>query len=131
MYNWYRKGFSTNTVIAVIGILLSVFEFILYAVNRKSYFKLALQLNELKNMKIPQNISDKTSLSNSKTSIYTPVPTQAPVDAKRVPLRMPMRNFYNQNNEEEDDAISNVSRNTNNRVYNDKDGKPEEKEWMF
>ena len=58
------------------------------------------------------------------------MPTQAPVDAKRVPLRIPMRNFYNQNNEE-DDAISNVSRNTNNRVYNDKDGKPEEKEWMF
>lgn len=50
MYSWYRSGFAENIVMSVIGILIGAYEFYLYSVNRKEYFKL---LDELDDMRKP------------------------------------------------------------------------------
>lgn len=50
MYSWYRSGFAENIVMSIIGILIGAYEFYLYSVNRKEYFKL---LDELDDMRKP------------------------------------------------------------------------------
>ena len=133
MNDWYKRGFSTNIVISILGILIASFEFVLYSVNRRAYFKLGEKLNELKNMQIPQTVSYRmvNSKTNSQASIYTPIPTQANTDLKRVPLKVPMRNFYNLNNDESDgDTELHEISNNKKRIYDDADGRPDEKEWM-
>lgn len=135
MYDWYKRGFGTNIAISIIGIFVAAFQFFLYTINRRAYFKLGERLNELKNMQIPQNIGGNISHANSKTSIYKLVPIEAPVDAKRIPLKVPIRNFYNINDDNDDNESGeddNVNRNANRANEQDvKDGRVDEKEWMF
>jgi hypothetical protein len=50
MYSWYRSGFAENIVMSIIGVIIAAFEFYLYSLNRKEYFKL---LDELDDMRKP------------------------------------------------------------------------------
>ena len=50
MYSWYRSGFAENIVMALIGVGIAAFEFYLYSLNRKEYFKL---LDEYDDMRKP------------------------------------------------------------------------------
>ena len=123
MYEWYKRGFGTNIAIAIVGIFIAAYEFFLYSINRREYFKLNERMSELKGMKIPMNIL--MSRSNSKSSVYAPVPTFASDEIERVPLKVPIRNFYNR---DEDEKVmgseTNFNRNRN------QDGNEREKEWM-
>lgn len=66
MYSWYRSGFAENIVMSIIGIGIAAFEFYLYSVNRKEYFKL---LDEYDDMRKPMmNATMSMSTINSKGS---------------------------------------------------------------
>ncbi len=47
MYDWYRSGFTMNIIMAVIGVLISVFEFVTYNYNRKEYFNVLYELDDM------------------------------------------------------------------------------------
>lgn len=66
MYSWYRSGFAENIVMSIIGIAIAAFEFYLYSVNRKEYYKL---LDEYDDMRKPMmNATMSMSTINSKHS---------------------------------------------------------------
>jgi hypothetical protein len=66
MYSWYRSGFAENIVMSIIGIGIAAFEFYLYSINRKEYFKL---LDEYDDMRKPMmNTTMSMSTINSKGS---------------------------------------------------------------
>jgi hypothetical protein len=66
MYSWYRSGFAENIVMSIIGIGIAAFEFYLYSINRKEYFKL---LDEYDDMRKPMmNATMSMSTINSKGS---------------------------------------------------------------
>jgi hypothetical protein len=65
MYDWYRSGFTMNIIMALIGILISAFEFVTYTYNRKEYFSL---LYELDDMSRPMMNTMSMSTINSKSS---------------------------------------------------------------
>jgi hypothetical protein len=66
MYSWYRAGFVQNIIMAIIGLLIGAFEFYLYSLNRREYYKL---LDELDDMRKPMiNATMSMSTINSKGS---------------------------------------------------------------
>jgi hypothetical protein len=66
MYWWYRFGFSQNIVMAIVGLFIGAFEFFTYTLNRREYFKL---LDELDDMRKPMmNTTMSMSTINSKGS---------------------------------------------------------------
>lgn len=68
MYPWYRQGFIANIIMAIIGIGIGAYQFYLYSVNRKEYFKL---LDEYDDMRKPMmNTTMSMSTINSKGSAH-------------------------------------------------------------
>lgn len=66
MYSWYRAGFIQNIIMAIIGIGIGAFQFYLYTLNRREYYKI---LDELDDMRKPMmNTTMSMSTINSKMS---------------------------------------------------------------
>ena len=66
MYSWYRSGFVENIVMAIIGLAIGAYEFYLYSLNRREYFNL---LDEYDDMRKPMmNATMSMSTINSKGS---------------------------------------------------------------
>lgn len=87
MYSWYRSGFAENIVMAIIGIGIAAFEFYLYSLNRRQYFNLLDEYDEMR--KPMMNATMSMSTINSKGS-------QPPQQGQMInfgpqPIRMPMR----------------------------------------
>jgi hypothetical protein len=47
MYDWYRSGFTMNILMALVGVLISAFKFVSYTYNRKEYFNLLYELDDM------------------------------------------------------------------------------------
>ena len=47
MYSWYRSGFNMNIAMAVVGIAIAAFQFYLYSINRKQYFNLLFEVDDM------------------------------------------------------------------------------------
>lgn len=65
MYDWYRSGFGMNIAMAIVGIVISAFQFYTYTVNRRQFFKF---LYDTDDMKRPMMNSLSLSTINSKGS---------------------------------------------------------------
>ena len=64
MYSWYRQAFIDNIIMSIVGIGIAAYQFYLYSVNRKEYFKL---LDEYDDMRKPMmNTTMSMSTINSK-----------------------------------------------------------------
>jgi hypothetical protein len=66
MYSWYRSGFVQNILMAIVGLLISAYQIYTYTVNRKEYFKLICELDDMQKPMINNTISMSTI--NSRTS---------------------------------------------------------------
>jgi hypothetical protein len=66
MYNWYRSGFIENIVMSVIGLCVGAFQFYLYSLNRKEYFKILDEYDDLR--KPMMNTTMSMSTINSRQS---------------------------------------------------------------
>ncbi len=66
MYSWYRSGFIENIVMAIIGLCIGAFQFYTYSINRKEYYKLLDDLDDLR--KPMMNTTMSMSTINSKGS---------------------------------------------------------------
>jgi len=70
MYGWYRYGFAENIIMSIVGIFIAAFQFFLYSLNRKEYFKL---LDEYDDMRKPMmNATMSMSTIHSKTGSCGP-----------------------------------------------------------
>lgn len=67
MYSWYRSGFAENIVMAIIGVLVASFEFYLYSLNRKEYFKLLDEYDDMRKPMINGTMSMSTIHSKNGT----------------------------------------------------------------
>jgi hypothetical protein len=47
MYEWYRSGFNMNISMAIIGIAIAAFQFYIYTINRRQYFSLLFELDDM------------------------------------------------------------------------------------
>lgn len=66
MYSWYRAGFIENIIMSIIGIGIGAFQFYLYTLNRREYYRV---LDELDDMRKPMmNTTMSMSTINSKMS---------------------------------------------------------------
>lgn len=98
MYSWYRRGFIVNVVMALIGVIIASYEIFVYTVNRKEYYKMLDRLTKLKGINVATALA--YSRSNSKTSVYGGAETMVADNRPRIPLRIPIRNFYNRDDDE-------------------------------
>ena len=57
MYGWYRSGFVENIVMAILGFFIGGFEFYTYVVNRREYFKLLDDLDDLRKPMMSMSMS--------------------------------------------------------------------------
>ncbi len=65
MYSWYRSGFAQNIAMAIIGIFIASFEFFLYSINRKEYFKLLDEYDDMRKPMINGTMSMSTIQSKN------------------------------------------------------------------
>lgn len=66
MYSWYRTGFIENIIMSIIGLGIAAFEFYLYTLNRREYYRV---LDEMDDMRKPMmNTTMSMSTINSKMS---------------------------------------------------------------
>ena len=98
MYNWYRAGFIENIIMAIIGLGVGAFLFYLYSVNRKEYYKL---LDDYDDMRKPMmNGTMSMSTINSKVSTNPLLGTGHIVNFGQKPSKyssVPMQRLVNQN----------------------------------
>ena len=66
MYSWYRAGFIENIIMSIIGIGVGAFQFYLYSLNRKEYYKVLDDYDDLR--KPMMNATMSMSTINSKAS---------------------------------------------------------------
>ena len=95
MYSWYRRGFAANIVMACVGILIAVFEFILYTINNKQY---ANAIDEIER----RNISKVDQILNTWQSSRS---VNAAQDEQKSRSRnnLEMTNLLNNNNNKDND----------------------------
>lgn len=67
MYSWYRSGFAENLVMSIIGVIIGAFEFYLYSLNRKEYFKLLDELDDMRKPMMNATMSMSTIHSKNGT----------------------------------------------------------------
>jgi len=84
MYSWYRGGFAMNIVMAIVGMLISAFEFFTYSVNRRQYYEILYDADE---MERPMMNSMSLSTIHSKASSVPYGPSGGG------PMRMSMGNM--------------------------------------
>ncbi|CAF0830214.1 unnamed protein product [Brachionus calyciflorus] len=66
MYSWYRTGFIENIIMSIIGLGIAAFEFYLYSLNRREYYRV---LDDMDDMRKPMmNTTMSMSTINSKMS---------------------------------------------------------------
>lgn len=98
MYNWYRAGFIENILMAIVGLGVGAFLFYLYSVNRKEYYKL---LDDYDDMRKPMmNATMSMSTINSKASASHLLGTGHIVNFGQKPSHysgVPMQRLVNQN----------------------------------
>jgi len=85
MYNWYRRGFAANIVMGAFGILMAGYQFFVYTMNRKEFFKALDREFERQNRKFNKIVSK----ANSKLSLQQEVsqPLISTDEVPRIPLR--------------------------------------------
>ena len=66
MYSWYRAGFIENIIMSIIGLGVGAFQFYLYSLNRKEYYKVLDDYDDLR--KPMMNATMSMSTINSKAS---------------------------------------------------------------
>ncbi len=66
MYSWYRSGFVENIVMSIIGMIIGAFQFYLYTLNRKEYYKILDEYDDLR--KPMMNTTMSMSTINSRAS---------------------------------------------------------------
>ena len=66
MYSWYRAGFIENIIMSIIGLAIGAFQFYLYSLNRREYFKVLDDYDDLR--KPMMNTTMSMSTINSKGS---------------------------------------------------------------
>lgn len=96
MYPWYRSGFIENIIMSIIGLAIGAFEFFAYSVNRKEYYKL---LDDLDDMRKPMmNTTMSMSTINSKGSAGIASGTGHIINFGPRSSKYPsQQRFYNQN----------------------------------
>lgn len=65
MYSWYRSGFTENIVMSIIGMLIGAYEFYLYSLNRREYFKLLDELDDMRKPMMNNTMSMSTIMSKN------------------------------------------------------------------
>jgi hypothetical protein len=78
MYSWYRSGFNMNIAMAVIGIVIAAFEFYTYSVNRRQYFSLLFEVDDMGRPMIQNSMSMSTIHSKNSSSMINPYATANP-----------------------------------------------------
>lgn len=71
MYSWYRSGFIENIIMAIIGLGIGAFEFYTYSINRKEYYKLLDDLDDLRKPMMNTTMSMSTINSKGSAGITT------------------------------------------------------------
>jgi hypothetical protein len=103
MYSWYRSGFAENIVMSIIGICIAAFQFYLYSVNRREYYKL---LDEYDDMRKPMmNTTMSMSTINSKGSAGQHGGAGHLINFGQTPSRYPMRIMNQQNTPSIDERV--------------------------
>jgi hypothetical protein len=98
MYNWYRAGFIENIIMSIIGIGVGAFLFYLYSLNRREYYKLLDDYDDLRKPMI--NATMSMSTLNSKASASHLMGTGHIVNFGQKPSKyggFPMQRLANQN----------------------------------
>jgi hypothetical protein len=94
MYSWYRSGFIENIVMAIIGLCIGAFQFYTYSINRKEYYKLLDDLDDLR--KPMMNTTMSMSTINSKGSAGIASGTGHIINfGPRFSRQLPQQRFYN------------------------------------
>ena len=98
MYSWYRAGFIENIIMSIIGIGVGAFLFYLYSLNRREYYKLLDDYDDLRKPMI--NATMSMSTINSKASASHLMGTGHIVNFGQKPSKyggFPMQRLNNQN----------------------------------
>ena len=98
MYSWYRAGFIENIIMSIIGLGVGAFLFYLYSLNRRQYYKLLDDYDDVRKPMI--NATMSMSTLNSKASASHLMGTGHIVNFGQKPSKyggFPMQRLANQN----------------------------------
>lgn len=100
MYDWYRSGFIENIIMSIIGLGVGAFLFYLYSLNRREYYRVLDDYDDLR--KPMMNATMSMSTINSKASASHMMGTGHIVNFGQKPssqsyTHVPMQRLVNQN----------------------------------